>query len=27
MSMQAKDGATREGLLRTVRAAMRAWPA
>jgi AcrR family transcriptional regulator len=27
MSMQAKDGATREGLLRTVRTAMRAWPA
>ncbi|HEX7639595.1 MAG TPA: TetR/AcrR family transcriptional regulator, partial [Burkholderiaceae bacterium] len=27
MSLQAKDGATREGLLRTVRTAMRAWPA
>ena len=27
MSMQAKDGATREGLLRTVKTAMRAWPA
>jgi AcrR family transcriptional regulator len=26
MSMQAKDGATREGLLRTVGTAMRAWP-
>ena len=27
MSMQAKDGATRDGLLRTVKTAMRAWPA
>jgi AcrR family transcriptional regulator len=27
MSMQAKDGATREALLATVKAAMRAWPA
>jgi AcrR family transcriptional regulator len=26
MSMQAKDGATREGLMATVRSAMRAWP-
>ncbi len=26
MSMQAKDGATREALLRTVKTAMRAWP-
>ncbi|MET0381789.1 MAG: TetR/AcrR family transcriptional regulator [Burkholderiaceae bacterium] len=27
MSMQAKDGATRDSLLRTVKTAMRAWPA